>query len=74
VLANVARILGDADISINSVLQKDTDTANGHADLVIMTHPAREANMQSAVRAIKELCTVLQLDSLLRVETYGDRS
>jgi homoserine dehydrogenase len=74
VLANVARILGDADISINSVLQKDTDIANGHADLVIMTHPAREANMQSAVSAIKELCTVLQLDSLLRVETYGDRS
>ena len=74
VLANVAKVLGDADISINSVLQKDTDTANGHADLVIMTHPAREANMQSAVSAIRELHTVLQLDSLLRVETYGDRS
>jgi len=74
VLANVAKVLGDADISINSVLQKDTDTANGHADLVIMTHPAREANMQSAVSAIRELDTVIQLDSLLRVETYGDRS
>jgi len=74
VLASVARVLGDADISINSVLQKDTDTENGHADLVIMTHPALENNMQSAVRSIKELDTVLQLDSLLRVETYGDRS
>lgn len=74
VLANVAKVLGDADISINAVLQKDTDTANGHADLVIMTHPAREANMQSAVSAIRELDTVIQLDSLLRVETYGDRS
>jgi homoserine dehydrogenase len=74
VLAGVAKVLGDADISINSVLQKDTDTENGHADLVIMTHPAREANMQSAVRSIRELDTVLQLDSLLRVETYGDRS
>ncbi|MBT4125953.1 MAG: homoserine dehydrogenase [Chloroflexi bacterium] len=74
VLANVARVLGDADISINSVLQKDTDIENGHADLVIMTHPAREANMQSAVSAIKELDTVLELDSLLRVETYGDRA
>lgn len=74
VLANVARLLGEADISINSVLQKDTDIENGHADLVIMTHPAREANMQSAVSAIKELDTVLRLDSLLRVETYGDRS
>ena len=74
VLANVAKVLGDADISINSVLQKDTDTENGHADLVIMTHPAREANMQSAGRSINELDTVLRLDSLLRVETYGDRS
>jgi len=74
VLANVARLLGEADISINSVLQKDTDIENGHADLVIMTHPAREANMQSAVSSIRELETVLQLDSLLRVETYGDRS
>lgn len=74
VLANVARVLGDADISINSVLQKDTDIENGHADLVIMTHPAREANMQSAVSSIKELDTVLELDSLLRVETYGDRT
>jgi homoserine dehydrogenase len=74
VLANVARLLGEADISINSVLQKDTDIENGHADLVIMTHPAREANMQSAVSSIRELDTVLQLDSLLRVETYGDRS
>jgi len=74
VLANVARVLGDADISINSVLQKDTDIENGHADLVIMTHPAREANMQSAVSSINELDTVLRLDSLLRVETYGDRS
>jgi homoserine dehydrogenase len=74
VLASVARVLGDADISINSVLQKDTDIENGHADLVIMTHPAREANMQSAVSSIKELDTVLRVDSLLRVETYGDRS
>ncbi len=74
VLASVAKVLGDADISINSVLQKDTDTENGRADLVIMTHPAREANMQSAVSSIKKLDTVLQLDSLLRVETYSDRS
>jgi homoserine dehydrogenase len=71
VLANVAKVLGDADISINSVLQKDTDIENGHADLVIMTHPAREANMQNAVSAIRELDTVLELDSLLRVETYA---
>jgi homoserine dehydrogenase len=72
VLANVARVLGDADISINSVLQKDTDIENGHADLVIMTHPAREANMQKAVSSINELDSVLRLDNLLRVENYAE--
>ena len=71
VLANVAKVLGDADISINSVLQKDTDIENNQADLVIMTHPAREANMQSAVSSIRELDTVVRFDSLLRVETYA---
>ena len=74
VLANVAKVLGDADISINSVLQKDTDIENEQADLVIMTHPARESNIQNAVNVIRGLDAVLNLDSLLRVEAYGERS
>lgn len=74
VLASVARVLGDADIGINSVLQKDTDQEKQEADLVIMTHPAREANMQKAVSSIKELDTVVRFDSLLRVETYASES
>jgi homoserine dehydrogenase len=72
VLAGVAKVLGDADISINSILQKDTDAESVRADLVIMTHPAREANMQKAVSAINDLETVIRLDSLLRVETYAE--
>jgi homoserine dehydrogenase len=72
VLASIATVLGDADISINSVLQKDTDIENGLADLVIMTHPARESNMQSAVGEINDLDTVRRLDSLVRVETYAN--
>ena len=71
VLANVARVLGDADISIKSVLQKDTDVDNNRADLVIMTHPAQESNMQSAVGSIRALDTVACFDSLIRVETYN---
>jgi homoserine dehydrogenase len=74
VLASIARVLGDADISIGSVLQKDIDQENRSADLVIMTHPAREANMQSAVSLLKQLDTVMRLDSLLRVETYPSLS
>ena len=74
VLASIAQVLGDTDISIGSVLQKDIDTENQSADLVIMTHPAREANMQHAVRVLKQLDTVVRLDSLLRVETYPSSS
>jgi len=65
--------LGDAGISISAVLQKDTDIENTQADLVIMTHPAREANMQTAVSLIRKLETVICLDSLIRVEKYADR-
>ena len=73
VLANVARVLGDAGISISAVLQKDTDIEKTQADLVIMTHPAREANMQTAVSLIRKLETVIQLDNLIRVENYVGR-
>ena len=71
VLANVAKVLGNAGISISAVLQKDTDIEKTQADLVIMTHPAREANMQTAVSLIRKLETVIQLDNLIRVESYA---
>ena len=73
VLANVARVLGNAGISISAVLQKDTDIEKTQADLVIMTHPSREANMQTAVSLIRKLETVIQLDNLIRVENYAGR-
>ena len=73
VLANVAKVLGNAGISISAVLQKDTDIEKTQADLVIMTHPAREANMQTAVSLIRKLETVIQLDNLIRVENYAGR-
>ena len=73
VLANVAKVLGNAGISISAVLQKDTDIERTQADLVIMTHPAREANMQTAVSLIRKLETVIQLDNLIRVENYAGR-
>ena len=71
VLAALATILGERDISILSVLQKDTDSKLQHADLVIMTHEAKEKNMKAAVSEIKALSDVINLDSLLRVEEYS---
>lgn len=70
VLARVAKILGDSDISIRSVIQMDTDEKLNYADLVIMTHLTREANMQGAASKLRDLDVVISLDNLIRVETY----
>ncbi len=70
VLAKIANVFGEAHISIASVLQFDADDERGLADLVIMTHPAREANMQEAVARLRQLDVVASLENLIRVEDY----
>ena len=70
VLAQIAGVLGNMQISIASVLQMDTDTQLEKADLVIMTHPAREANMQGAIDHIDALADVDSVANLIRVESY----
>ncbi|MBT4073053.1 MAG: homoserine dehydrogenase [Chloroflexi bacterium] len=70
VLAQIAGALGEMEISIASVLQMDTDAELKNADLVIMTHPAREANMQRAVERIDALGDVDNVANLIRVESY----
>ncbi len=72
VLAKVANVFGDAQISIASVLQFDSDDERGLADLVIMTHPSREANMQEAATRLRQLDVVASLENLIRVEDYDE--
>jgi len=38
VLADVTKILGDRDISIDAMLQKEPDDNETEADIVILTH------------------------------------
>ena len=71
VLAKIAGILGQHAISIHSVLQMDNDETRGTADLVIMTHGAREANIQHAAAQLRDLDVVDKLDNLIRVESYS---
>ena len=70
VLAKIASVFGDATISIASVLQFDADDERGLADLVIMTHPSREASMQEAASRLRQLDVVASLENLIRVEDY----
>jgi len=50
------------------VNQKEADLGAQTAELVIMTHRAREGAMQSALRDIAALPVVGQVASFLRVE------
>ncbi len=66
VLAQITTVLGEAEISIASVIQKEADA--GTAELVIMTHEAREESMQRALAAVAELDVVAEIGNFVRVE------
>lgn len=71
VLAQIATVLGDLQISIDSVIQQGTDEEAKTAELVITTHRAGEAAMQDAIRLLEELEVVREVGNVVRVEEWG---
>jgi homoserine dehydrogenase len=69
VLAQIARTLGDHNVSIAAVSQKETNAGDGKAELVIMTHTAREGAMQAALKEMAALDVVAAVPGFLRVES-----
>ena len=68
VLGQIAMILGEEDISLAEVLQKDTNVLAGTAEIVITTHPAFEVALQRSLDKISQLDVVHEVSSLLRIE------
>jgi homoserine dehydrogenase len=68
VLAQVSKVLGDHRISIASVIQKAVDPVAQAAEIVIMTHPAKEAEMQRALKELEHLKPVNEIGNFIRVE------
>jgi homoserine dehydrogenase len=68
VLAQISRILGDHAISISSVIQKETDLSTQIAEIVIMTHPAKEQAVQQALKKAERLAVVKEITNFVRVE------
>jgi homoserine dehydrogenase len=68
VLAQISKILGDNAISISSVIQKETDASTRAAEIVIMTHQAREQAVQKALKETKRLGVVKEISNFVRVE------
>lgn len=67
VLAKITSVLGKHDISIASVIQKETKE-NEMIPLVMMTHLAEEGNLQRALLEINTLDVVKEKTRFLRVE------
>ncbi len=66
VLADVARILAQAQISIGSMIQ---EPAGEHADIIFLTHEAREGAINGAISQIQGLPFIRSAVTRLRVES-----
>ena len=68
VLAKVATILGDKNISIKTMVQK-TSTENGNkANLLISTHTCKELDIKDALEELKTSGVVNTTPSMIRIE------
>jgi len=68
VFAQIAKVLGDHQISISSVIQKWADSVSQTAEIVIMTHPAQEKAVQQSLDTLKSLAVVKEINNFIRVE------
>jgi homoserine dehydrogenase len=66
VLAAIANVLGDFEISIESVVQKATH--DGQAEIVWVTHEAPGKNISGALERIGQLKVVTNIANWIRVE------
>jgi homoserine dehydrogenase len=67
VLSKIAGILGEHHISIASVIQKGR-REEGPVPVVMITHKAREHDVQAALGRIVDLDVVLEKTTVIRIE------
>lgn len=73
VLAEITRVMGDKEISIEAVLQKEPESGVTQATIIMLTQKIREHQMVDAIDEIKQLEAVHGDVHRIRVETLdGD--
>jgi homoserine dehydrogenase len=68
VLSKISGILGRCGISIHSVVQKGRRARGGTVSIFMLTHQAREADMQRAIKQIDRLDLLRQKTVVIRIE------
>lgn len=69
VLATLALLFAEANISFASIIQKPRDEQQ--AEIVLVTHPCREGALQEALDSVKAYSKVLNIHNVIRFEN-GD--
>ena len=67
VLGEIAKVFGDAQVSLKSVMQTNAEVGDG-AELVIITHEVKHKNILAAEDELKKLSCVNKIFSVIRVE------
>ena len=70
VMADLTRILADAGISIDAVLQKEPGN-QVNLDIIMLTHQTREKNINAAIEKIETLPAVIGKVTRIRLETLA---
>ena len=69
VLATIAQVFGDHDVSVESVIQQGR---GAHAELVMVFHPVREACFREALEKLAALSIVQSEPRPIRIEGSGN--
>ncbi len=68
VLADVTRILADLSISIDAMMQKEPEEGEDTTDVVILTHVAKEKDVNAAISCIEGLASISGRVTRIRME------
>ena len=71
VLAEVTRILGEQEISIEAIIQKEPTEDSTTATIIMLTHRVLEQKMNEAIRQIEALAVISGAVTRIRMETLG---
>jgi homoserine dehydrogenase len=71
VMADLTRILADAGISIDAVLQKEPGEGETRTDIIILTHQTQEKNIDGAIVKFEALSAVVGQVTRIRLENLS---
>ena len=71
VMADLTRILADAAISIDAVLQKEPAEGETRTDIIMLTHQTQEKNIDAAIAKIEALAAVVGSVVKIRLENLS---